>query len=162
MLPGDPPGATDRPRAARTLLADQSQAVLATLSVRHAGWPFASLAPYALNARGEPLLALSDLAEHTRNLRADPRASLFVQDGTGQAGARLTLLGRVEPLVPGADGRADADARRRYLERHPASVVSLALADLRMYVLRITQARFIGGFGEMGWLDGADLTVPLA
>jgi len=73
----------------RELLATERHAVLATLSASRAGWPFASVAPYALSAAGEPLLLLSDLAEHTRNLRADPRASLMVQDG-----ASLTTLRR--------------------------------------------------------------------
>src|SRR5512133_3725602 len=65
---------------ARDLLARQRIAVLATASARHGGHPFASLAPYALSAGGEPILLLSALAQHARNLAADPRASLFVHD----------------------------------------------------------------------------------
>jgi putative heme iron utilization protein len=141
--------------AAWALLEAQPYGVLATLSARHAGWPFASLAPFALDARGEPLLVLSNLAEHTRNLRADARASLFVQDGQGQAGARLTLLGEVAEL-----GAADEleDGRRRYLERHPEAARYFdELADFHLYVLHLKAARFIAGFGDMGWLEAADL-----
>jgi len=141
--------------AAQALLEQQRQGVLATLSVRHAGWPFTSLAPFALGPRGEPLLALSDLAEHTRNLRADARASLFIHDGGGQAGARLTLLGKLERLP---SGDAEAAARHRYVERHPESAAYFAeLADFHVYRLQVTAARFIAGFGDMGWLDGAAL-----
>jgi heme iron utilization protein len=137
----------------RELLVAERQGVLATLSARRGGWPFASVAPYALTAEVEPLLLFSDLAEHTRNVRADPRASLLVQDSAAlhdpQAGSRLTLLGRVEPLSP--DDLSAAQAR--YLERHPQSARYVTMADFRLYVLRVKEARFIGGFGDMGWLD---------
>jgi len=141
----------------RELLAAERHAVLATLSAGRDGWPFASVAPYALSEAGEPLLLLSDLAEHTRNLRADPRASLLVQDGASgadpQAGARVTILGEVES-VPDLEVEL---ARRCYLGRHPHAVEYLSLSDFRLYVLRVREARFIGGFGDMGWIDAAAL-----
>jgi putative heme iron utilization protein len=146
----------------RELLFAERQGVLATLSARRAGWPFASVAPYALSDRAEPLLLFSNLAEHTRNLRADPRASLLVQDSAAlqdpQAGSRLTLLGLVEPL----DAEAVAAAQSRYVERHPRSADYLAMADFRLYVLRVQEARYIGGFGDMGWINAARLHKELA
>jgi putative heme iron utilization protein len=141
----------------RELLANERHAVLATLSASRDGWPFASVAPYALSAAGEPLLLLSDLAEHTRNVRADPRASLMVQDGASlndpQAGYRVTILGQVEPV---AESELSS-ARQAYVARHPHAVEYLAMADFRLYVLRVHEARFIGGFGDMGWIDAATL-----
>ena len=141
----------------RELLANERHAVLATLSASRDGWPFASVAPFALSDTGEPLLLLSDLAEHTRNIRADPRASLMVQDGASlndpQAGGRVTILGQVEPVL-------DADlinARATYVARHPPAAEYVAMADFRLYVLRVCEARFIGGFGDMGWIDAATL-----
>ena len=131
--------------------------MLGTLAVRRGGWPFTSIAPYALSGRGEPILLLSDLAEHTRNLQADSRASLFVQDSVSredpQAGARLTLLGHARP----ADD--PPAARERYLAAHPRAVDLLAMADFRFYVLQPSEVRYIGGFGDMGWLPG-DLLGP--
>jgi putative heme iron utilization protein len=145
---------SDRIRALRDLLAAERAGVLATLSARRDGWPFASITPYALTSSGEPILLLSDLAEHTKNIRADPRASLFVQDSAArddpQAGARLTLLGRI-------DATDDDDARQRYLQRQESATELVKMADFRVYVLRITEARFISGFGDMGWIDGAAL-----
>jgi heme iron utilization protein len=139
----------------RELLFAERQGVLATLSARRDGWPFASVAPYALTDDAEPLLLFSDLAEHTRNVRADPRASLLVQDSAAlhdpQAGSRLTLLGRVEPF----NGGDAAAGQARYLERHPQSADYFALSDFRLYVLRIQEARFISGFGDMGWMNAA-------
>jgi putative heme iron utilization protein len=146
------------------LLAQERIGVLATLSVRASGWPFASLVAYALTAHGEPLLLLSDLAEHTRNLQVDRRGSLLVHDTsvTGPedslAAARITLLGTVEPIA--TDTRTDA--RTRYLERHPGASDYMALADFRLYVLRVTEARPIGGFGAMAWLSGDALARILA
>jgi putative heme iron utilization protein len=141
----------------RELLSNERHAVLATLSASRDGWPFASIAPFALSADGEPLLLLSDLAEHTRNVRADPRASLFVQDGAcladPQAGPRVTILGQVEPI-------AEAEltvARQTYVLCHPQAAEYFALADFRLYVMRVREARFIGGFGDMGWIDAATL-----
>ena len=137
----------------RELLFTERQGVLATLSARRQGWPFASVAPYALTEQAEPLLLFSALAEHTRNVRADPRASLLVQDSAAlqdpQAGSRLTLLGLVEPVSAGAAPAAQA----RYVERHPQSTNYFAMADFRLYVLRVQEARFITGFGDMGWID---------
>ena len=102
------------------------------------------------------MLLFSDLAEHTRNVRADPRASLLVQDSSAledpQAGSRLTLLGTVE-RVP-TDG--EADARELYLSRHPNAADHLEMADFHLYKLRVNEARFISGFGDMGWISSPD------
>ena len=144
-------------RAARALLAAESVGVLSTISVHRAGFPYGSVTPYALSAQGAPVLLLSRLAAHTKNLLADPRASLFVGDRTAaedpQAGARVSLLGRVEP-VPAAD---HADARARYLAAWPRAADYLALGDFSFWRLAIEEARLIAGFGEIRWLDGAAL-----
>jgi hypothetical protein len=146
----------------RQLLETERQAVLATISARRAGWPFASLAPYATTQHGEPLLLLSELAEHTRNLRHDPRASLLVQDSTSaedpQAGARVTLLGTAEPV----DADANSEAEQRYTTRHPQATEYFTLGDFHLWVLRVEEARFVNGFGDMGWLAGNRLRSALA
>src|SRR5438477_6702781 len=159
---GGPEARSGVKRGLRALLQAERHAVLATVSASRDGWPFASLAPFALSEAGEPLLLLSDLAEHTRNLRIDPRASLLVQDGASladpQAGARVTILGVIEPV---SDGEAES-ARQRYLCRHPQAAEYLTLGDFRLYVLRVQEARFVGGFGTMGWIDAATLRRALA
>jgi heme iron utilization protein len=143
--------------AARALLAAESVGVLSTISVHRPGFPYGSVTPYALSARGEPLLLLSRLAAHTKNLLADPRASLFVGDRSAaedpQAGARVSLLGRVSPL-PAAD---EPDARSRYLTVWPRAASYLALGDFSLWRLEVEEARLIAGFGEIRWLDGAAL-----
>src|SRR5262249_3718547 len=121
------------------------------------GWPFGSLAPFALSARDEPLVLLSKLAEHTQNLLAEPRVSLFVQDSQAlanpQAGTRVTLL-CTAALV--AEKEIDG-ARRAYLQRFPEAAGLFQLGDFRLFKLQIERVRYIGGFGEMYWLEWADL-----
>jgi putative heme iron utilization protein len=150
------------PPSLRQLLLAERQAVLATISARRAGWPFASVAPYAIDAQGQPLLLLSDLAEHTRNALADPRASLLVQESGAmedpQAGARVTLLGTLESVRE----EDVVEARRTYVERHSQSAEYVMLGDFRMWRLNVSEARYVNGFGDMGWLEGITLRAALA
>jgi putative heme iron utilization protein len=142
-------------RAARELLAAETAGVLSTISVHRAGYPYGSITPYALSASGAPLLLLSRLAAHTHNLKADPRAGLYVGDHTAaadpQAGARVSLLGRAAPL-PGAE---EADGRERYVARFPRAAAYFALGDFSLWRLDVEEARLIAGFGEIRWLDWA-------
>ncbi|HEY6476027.1 MAG TPA: pyridoxamine 5'-phosphate oxidase family protein [Polyangia bacterium] len=141
--------------AARALLAAESVGLLSTISVRRAGTPYGSVTPYALSADGAPLLLLSGLAAHTHNLRADPRAGLFVGDHTAaadpQAGARLSLMGRAVP-VPATD---EPDARARYLARWPRAADTFALGDFSLWRFDVEEARFIAGFGDIRWLPAS-------
>src|SRR5215470_13189932 len=69
----------------RSLLERERNGVLSTLSVREAGWPFGSITPYALLNTSEPIILISEIAEHTRNVRHDARVSLLVQDSSALA-----------------------------------------------------------------------------
>jgi hypothetical protein len=112
-IPG--PEASELAGPARKLLRAQATGVLCTISVRKPGWPLGTFVSYALSSRGEPVFLFSELSQHTRNLRADGRASLFVQEAAArnpQAAGRIAVLGRVAP-VPEAEV---ADARARYVE----------------------------------------------
>src|SRR5271163_669075 len=81
----------------RTLLSLASTATLSTVSRKHAGFPFGSLMPFALDAAGRPIFLISSMAMHTQNLMGDPRCSLFVAqaatDGDPLGAARATLVG---------------------------------------------------------------------
>lgn len=143
--------------SARDLLRQQRQGVLSTLSLHKPGWPFGSIAPYALNERGEPILLMSGLAQHTKNALADPRASLLVQEnaaaGDPQALGRVTLMGRI------SRPQEERQVRARYLARHPAAARTAAGHDFHCYVLSIEEARYIGGFGEIHWLPADKLLI---
>lgn len=144
---------TDAERG-RTLLAAARTGSLATVSVDPAGFPFGSLVAYAVDDAGRPLLCLSDLAEHSRNLAADPRASLMAAaTGAGDplALARVTVLGSVVEL---RDDARDA-ALGTYRDRHPDAFYA-TFADFRFYRLDVTSVRYVGGFGRMSWVSADD------
>lgn len=150
--------AQDERQALRALLAAERHGVLCTGHHRHDGWPFGSLAPFALTAEGDPVFLFSGIAEHTHNLRADPRASLLVQDHLALeqplAGARATLMGTAE-APEGAARRAALDC---YLARHPEAEGWAAAHDFGPFLLRVERVRWIRGFGSMGWLERRDLS----
>lgn len=142
----------------RALVQSERNAMLGTISQKFAGWPFGSIAPYALTGAGEPLILISEIAEHTRNLRADARVSLLIQDSNAladpQAGARVTLMGYAMPVsAPYLE-----DASRRYSLRFPNSASYFQAHDFSLFQIKTSKARFIGGFGEIYWLDAEEIT----
>src|SRR5262245_57780674 len=143
--------------AARELVSREHNGMLCTLSLRLEGFPFGSVTPYALSSAGEPLILISEIAEHTRNLRADARVSLLVSDSRAaddpQAGARATLVGYAIPVSePFLE-----DAGRRYLERVPQSASYFEAHDFTLFTIKVEQVRFIGGFGDIHWIDGREV-----
>ena len=135
-MSSDANAAAPAAQTARHLLRSAWKATLATRDVA-TGVPYGSLVAVATGPDGTPLLLLSGLALHTKNLKADPGASLLF-DGTSNSpraltGPRVTVVGRLQPLA------ADAAtmpmpipmpiARRRYLARHPAAAQFVDFAD---------------------------------
>ena len=146
----------------RTLVAAEVDGALSTLTagaedaaVPGGGHPFGSVVTYAVDDAGAPLVLMSTMAEHARNLAADPRASLMVTasgDGAGRlAAARATLLGTMEP-VP--DEEQDS-ATEAYLRVHPDAFWA-RFPDFFVARLDTTAIRYVRGFGEMGWADADD------
>lgn len=136
-------------RDARRLLRQCSSGALGSHSVTEPGFPYVTLLPYVLDGECRPLFLLSDLAEHTRNVKADPRVSLLVSDDAGAASrqVRMTLLGRLDGVELGAL------ERQRFLRYSPESKDFLAFGDFRFYRLEPLRVRFIAGFGRMGWSE---------
>ena len=131
------------------LLHEASHAILSTHSTQLPGYPYGTAVPLVLDEAQRPLLLISALAEHTKNLLADPRASLAVVEA-GQANvqdaARATLVGRIEPFQP------TAELVQRYLRYQPDAEQYLQL-DFMFFRLHVERLRYIGGIGRMGWLD---------
>lgn len=145
--------ATEAMNDAERLLRHRRHGVLCTSSKRADGWPFASVVPYAIDDAGRPVILIATIAEHTRNIDADPRVSLLVQsdppDGDVQADARLCVMGRAT-VIP--DDELDA-ARARYLERLPEAEGYFATHDFSFRRISVERLRYIGGFGKIFWLD---------
>jgi putative heme iron utilization protein len=133
---------------ARTLVASTNAGALATLTAD--GDPWASLVAYGATAHGAPVLCLSRLAEHGRNLAADPRASLMVAAPAAEADplttGRVTLAGRARSPEAGAE--ADA-ARAALLEGIPGAGVYVDFGDFTTWVLDVQRVRWVGGYGRM-------------
>jgi putative heme iron utilization protein len=138
---------------ARTLIAATNVAALATLTPE--GDPWASLITYGALSDGAPVLCLSHLAEHGRNLLGDSRASLVVTQRDGPAdplaAARATLAGHVERPVGAAELAA---ARAVHLGAVPAASTYLDFSDFSLWVLRVDRVRWVGGYGRMNSASG--------
>lgn len=134
----------------RTLLAGQGTATLSTLAIDPAGHPYGTYVTYAMSG-DVPVLLLSRIAEHTKNLVADSRVSLLVHE-TGKAdplaNARATLVGRAEAL---ADDPAAA-AKSAFLAAHPYAQGFADYEDFAFYGVQVERARYIGGYGRMSWV----------
>ena len=140
--------------AVRQLMRRLPRVSLATLEAE-GGAPYASLAMVALDHGASPLLLLSDLADHTRNLKADPRASLLF-DGTADravplAGERASVQGRVERVQ-------DERLLARYVARHPDAAAYATFGDFNLYRMSVERAHLVAGFGRIRWVP-ADLVL---
>jgi heme iron utilization protein len=160
--PSAPTGDAPRPappepshaERARTLVGSQSRGALSTIALEPPGAPFGSVVTYGLDPAGNPVFFVSTLAEHTRNLEADPRASVLVVEDTPAgadplASGRVTLLGEA---VEVADAEERAAARSSYLAANPAAFY-VDYGDFRCLRLDVTAVRYVGGFGRMSWVD---------
>lgn len=134
------------------LLHGCDDAALATHAQALPGYPFVTSVPLALDAAHCPWLLMSELAEHCRNVRADGRVSLLLQQPADEvlASARMTLLGDLQAATP------DAPTQQRLLRYCPQFADYLALGDFHFFRLQPRRVRFIGGFGRMGWVEEAD------
>jgi len=130
---------------ARRYLRRHHAGVLATLSKRLGGYPFGSVVPFILDHDAQPVVLVSRLAEHTKNMAADPRASLLVHEVAEdvQTAARLTLVGDAAPVPEPATVAA------RYLRRFPDAQGLLDLGDFTFWRLRAVFVRHVAGFGAI-------------
>lgn len=153
---GPPPPEPSHAERCRTLVSAQSRGTLCTLAAEPEGYPYGSVASYALDDAGNPLFFVSLMAEHTQNAMRDPRASLLaaepVPDGADPlASGRATLLGDLTE-VPASDRPA---VRDRYLEANPTAAYYIDFGDFTFYRLAVRDIRYVGGYGRMSWVDAA-------
>jgi putative heme iron utilization protein len=135
----------------RALMHAQTTAALGTLMD---GAPYVSLVLAAFDADGSPLLLLSRLAQHTKNLLADSRVSLLFDGTVGLddplTGPRLTVLGTAA-VCP------DPEALERYLARHPSAAAYAGFSDFDLYKVTVERGHAIAGFGQIRWVEAAAL-----
>lgn len=146
----------DPKEAAKRLLREGRSGALATL-MPGSGDPYCSLVNVATAASGAPLLLISKLALHTKNVLADARVSLMLDErkpGDPLEGARVMLMGK-------AAVTADPAARRRYLVRHPEAEMFAGFSDFAFYEIALTGVHLVAGFGRIVDLAPADVLTDL-
>lgn len=147
----DKPALDTPAREARLLLRAARAGTLATSAE---GQPFASLVTPATAGDASVLLLLSDLSEHTRHLRADPRCAVMVVGEPGSANVqtapRLTITGI-------AAIERDARLKERWVALHPYAAFYAGFGDFNLWRVRPVAASFIGGFARAHRLQQADL-----
>jgi hypothetical protein len=133
---------------ARRLLRHTASGALATHSRRMPGYPYVTILPFMVDHEACPVMLISRLAEHTKNIAADARVSIAVQPPVAdvQAAARLTLVGHSVAIEPSATLRA------RYLRYYPHAAQLFEL-DFELYRIVPEAIRYIGGFGAVHWIS---------
>jgi putative heme iron utilization protein len=128
--------------------------IRAALATSLGGAPYASLVLLAVDLDASPLLLLSGLAQHSRNIAFDPRVSLLLDATEGHpdplTGPRLTLLGRA---LPTEDRRCLA----RFIAHHPASAGYAGFGDFRLYRVEVERGHLVAGFWRIDWIEGGDI-----
>jgi putative heme iron utilization protein len=143
--------------AAKKLMREARSAALATL-MADSGDPYCSLVNVASTSDGSPLLLISRLALHTKNILADARVSLMLderKEGDPLQGARVMLMGRAAVTT-------DPEARRRYLARQPEAGMFAGFGDFAFYKITLAHAHLVAGFGRIVDLEPKDLLTDLA
>lgn len=140
---------------ARTLVGSIQTGTLCTIAKEPDGYPYGSFVTFAMDGNA-PVFFISDLAEHTKNLKRDERASLLVAEG-GEgdplANGRVTLLGPCRRLD---DGPLRDTAKAAYLEAHPNASYYVDYKDFSFWRLEVEGVRYIGGYGRMSWVELED------
>ena len=148
----------------RKLVREAERATLASALARDgSGRPYASLVLSACDHDGSPLLLLSDLADHSKNLAAAPQAALLFDGTAGHddplTGPRASLLGELRPV---ADQALTARLRARYLARHPGAEIYIGFADFQLYRMTVESAHLVAGFGRIHWLSAPEVLFDTA
>lgn len=141
---------------ARRYLRARDAGILSTISVKLAGYPFGSVVAFVADHDALPVILVSGLAEHTKNMTADPRVSLLVREPAAdvQGSARLTFIGEARRFA------ADDAFRARFLRLQPQGEQLLALGDFGFFRIHPTAIRFIEGFGSIHWVSPAAYAPP--
>jgi putative heme iron utilization protein len=150
----------DPAKLARSLLRRSRQGALATL-MAGSGDPYCSLVNVASHSDGSPILLISRLALHTRNILGDARVSLMLDEraaGDPLEGARIMLAGHAEQA--GADD--GAILRRRYLNAHPSAQAFVEFKDFSFFRIQPTAAHLVAGFGRIVDLQPAQFLTELS
>ena len=134
---------------AKQLSRTHHSGVLGTHSTSMPGYPFGSVVPYYLTPAGDAIIYISDIALHTRNIKANDKVSLTIFDAgedDSQANGRVTIMGSAELANQN-------DVKAQYFRLFPQAKKYEQTHDFNFFVIRTERVRFIGGFGKIHWVD---------
>ncbi|MBG9995571.1 DUF2470 domain-containing protein [Pseudoalteromonas sp. NZS127_1] len=138
---------------ARTLVYKTNAGVMSTISNNLRGYPFGSVTPYMYDEQGRVYFFISDIAQHTKNLKHDSRMSLTVFDaadsGDQNEHGRVTLVGDGS-IVPSKQAHTLLD---NYIALYPEAASYRNAHDFQLWQLDVIRVRYIGGFGKIFWLE---------
>ena len=141
---------------AAELFRSSNEAILSTISKKFDGFPFGSYVTYVSGRNRDIYLYASDIAEHTKNLKNNPKACITVSrskdEEDKQNSARLTIMGK---LIEVAEEKLE-DCMSRFQKFLPESKKYSQMHDFKFYELKTENIRWIGGFGEIAWLKRDD------
>ena len=146
---------------ARRLLRSVDSGILSTLSVELEGYPFGSVTPYVLTHEGQIVVYVSSIAQHTVNMLRDPRVCLTVMargEGNQQALGRATAVGDATVVDP----ESQAAAAQRYFSLFPEAASYAQTHEFLFFGILPKRVRYIGGFGQICWIEADDWAVPAA
>ncbi len=150
----------DAAAQAKSLLRRSRQGALATL-IPGSGDPYCSLVNVASHPDGSPILLISRLALHTRNILSDSRVSLMLDErveGEPLEGSRIMLAGRAEQ----ADESELAALSRRYLAAHPSAEAFVNFKDFSFFRVKPSGGHLVAGFGRIVDLEPRQFLTDLA
>jgi putative heme iron utilization protein len=131
----------------------ESFGVLSTLSIDVPGYPFGSVTPYCADDYCRPIVYISYIAQHTKNILAAPRVSLTVVERNMdsddvQAQGRVTCIADARPVAEN-----ESAVRERYFRYFPSARQYEQTHDFGFFRLELVRVRFIGGFGQIYWVE---------
>jgi putative heme iron utilization protein len=146
----------EKQSAARELFLKHSSGVLSTISIDVPGYPFGSVTPYCVDDHCRPVIYISHIAQHTKNIIADSRASLTVIENIGnsddvQAQGRVTCIANARPI-----GREEVSVSDRYFRYYPSARQYDQTHDFSFFRLELVRVRFIAGFGQIYWVEAGE------
>ncbi|MCE7992496.1 MAG: HugZ family protein [Roseivirga sp.] len=141
---------------ARALYNAKDFGVLSTLSAKLEGFPFGSVVPYSLDGEGMPVILISTIAQHTKNIQQDDRCSITILKDSNdvQSNGRLCIIGHAEPLPDNQEL-----AKERYYRHFPNSRGYHNTHNFSFYRIRPISVRYIGGFGAIYWFEPSDFLI---
>lgn len=144
-------GISEAAKQARDLLNSEYQGILCTHSLEVEGYPFGSVVPYCLSAEGQPVILISTIAQHTKNIIVNNKVSLIsTESGSddSQTVGRITYLGDVRKL-----DENNEETFELYYCFFPQSRDYHKTHDFDFYAIDLLRVRYIGGFGKIYWVE---------